>query len=311
MHKISVVTPCYNEEENVEELYVKVRDIFHELKGYSYEHIFIDNASYDKTLPILKRLALKDKNLKIIVNIKNFGHIRSPYYGLLQAKGNAVIFMASDFQDPPELIKTFISKWEEGYKIVIGVKDKSEENPAMFAIRKLYYLLIKKFSYGVRQIGNFTGFGLYDRSFVNILKTLNEPYPYLRGLVADYGVELAEVEFTQPERKKGVSKNNLYTLFDMAMLGFVSYSMVPLRIATFFGFCASAVSFLIAIIYFIYKIIFWNRFQLGIAPIIIGFFFLFSIQLFFIGIMGEYVGAVFTQVKGRPLVIEKERINFN
>ncbi|MCG2711852.1 MAG: glycosyltransferase family 2 protein [Candidatus Omnitrophica bacterium] len=311
MNKISVVTPCYNEEENVEELYMKVRAIFRELKGYNYEHIFIDNASQDKTVLILKGLAREDKNLKIIVNIKNFGHIRSPYYGLLQAKGDAVIFMAADFQDPPELIKAFLSKWEEGYKIVIGVKNKSEENPVMFGIRRLYYFLIKKFSDGVTQIENFTGFGLYDRTFIDILKNLNEPYPYLRGLVADFGMEQAEVKFVQPKRKKGVSQNNFYTLFDVAMLGFVSYSMVPLRIATFFGFFASAISFLMAIIYFIYKIIFWSRFQLGVAPIIIGFFFLFSIQLFFIGIIGEYVGAVFTQVKGRPLVIEKERINFN
>jgi polyisoprenyl-phosphate glycosyltransferase len=306
---ISVVTPCYNEEENVKDLYQQIKDIFNSLEGYAYEHIFIDNSSEDGTVKILKKIAKEDRNVKIIVNAGNFGHIRSPYYALLQAKGDAVILMTADLQDPPHMIKDFLRKWEEGFKIVIGVKSKSEENPVLFAVRKLYYRLMKAFS-ETEQIKNFTGFGLYDRKFIDILKELNDPYPYLRGLIAEIGLERAEIEFIQPKRKKGKSHNNFYTLYDMAMLGFVNHSKVPLRMAAFVGFVTAICSFLIAVFYFVYKIIFWNSFQVGIAPIIIGFFFFSSIQLCFIGIIGEYVGATYTQVKRRPLVIEKERVNF-
>jgi len=306
---ISVVTPCYNEEENIEDLHKQVKDIFNNLEGFIYEHIFIDNASKDNTVKILKEIAKKDNNIKIIVNTRNFGHIRSPYYALLQSKGDAVIMITADLQDPPYLIKDFIKKWKEGFKIVIGVKSKSEENPALFAIRKLYYRLIGAFS-EAEQIKNFTGFGLYDRKFIDILKQFDDPYPYFRGLIAEIGFERAEIEFTQPKRKKGKSHNNFYTLYDMAMLGFVNHSKVPLRIATFIGFMTAVGSFLAAVFYFIYKFIFWDNFQVGIAPIIIGFFFFASIQLCFIGIIGEYVGAAYTQLKKRPLVIEKERINF-
>lgn len=310
MKFISVVTPCYNEEENVVELYSQVKDIFSNLPDYKYEHIFIDNASTDNTVKLLKSIARIDKNLKIIVNARNFGHIRSPYHGLLQANGDAVIVIAADLQDPPVLIREFIKKWEDGFKIVIGIKSKSEENFLMFTIRRLYYNLIKTFSY-IEQIKNFSGFGLYDKKFIDILKTLDEPYPYFRGLITDVGFERAEIEFVQPERKKGKSHNNFYTLYDMAMLGFVNYSLVPLRMATFIGSILALISFLIAVIYLVYKILFWKRFPLGISPLVIGFFFFFAVQLLFIGIIGEYIGAIYIQMKKRPLVIEKERINFD
>lgn len=306
---ISVVTACYNEEENVRDLYLQVKKVFQELPQYFYEHIFIDNSSSDNTLAVLKEIAKKDPNVKIIVNTRNFGHIRSPYYALLQAKGEAAISLAADLQDPPAIIKDFLMKWNEGYKIVIGVKTKSEENPLMFGVRKFYYNLMRKFS-DTEQIKNFTGFGLYDRKFIDILKQINEPYPYFRGLITDLGFERAEIDFVQPKRKKGRTKNNFYTLYDLAMLGFVNYSMVPLRLAAFIGFVVAIISLLIAFIYFIYKMLLWKGFQVGIAPIVIGIFFFSSVQLIFIGVIGEYIGAIYTQVKNRPLVVEKERINF-
>lgn len=303
------MTPTYNEEMNVEELYVQVKNVMGTLPDYAYEHIFIDNASPDTTVAVLKRLATTDPRVKIIVNIRNFGHLRSPYYGLQQAYGDAVILLVADLQDPPALIKDLIQKWEEGKKIVIGVKNKSEEGAAMFAIRKLYYHLIQKFS-DVDQVKNFTGFGLYDQKFIEVLRKLNDPYPYFRGLIAEFGFEKAEIEYVQPVRKKGKTKNNFFTLYDLAMLGFVSHSKVPLRLASLVGFCMSLISLVVATIYFVYKLLFWDRFEAGLAPVIIGLFFFGSIQLFFIGIIGEYVGAIHTQVKNRPLVIEKERINF-
>ncbi len=310
MKLISVVTPCYNEEKNIKDLYLQVKNVFEDLGRYSYEHIFIDNASKDGTVSILKEIAGKDKNVKIIVNARNFGHIRSPYHAILQARGDAVVCIAADLQDPPSMIADFIKKWEEGYKIVVGVKSKSEENPIMFAVRKLYYNLIEKYA-DTEQIKNFTGFGLYDKEFVDILRNFNEPYPYFRGLITEMGFERAEIEFVQPKRKKGKTKNNFYTLYDMAMLGFVNHSKVPLRMATFIGFSVAIFSLLVALAYFTYKLIFWQRFQLGMAPMVIGIFFFAAVQLFFIGIIGEYIGAIYTQVKNRPLVIEKERINFD
>ena len=309
MKLISIVTACMNEEENVEDLYSAVKELSAGFPGYAFEHIFIDNASTDSTVEKLRNIAKTDRNLKIIVNARNFGHIRSPYYGVLQAEGDAVILMASDFQDPPELIKEFIKKWEEGYKIVIGVKNRSEESGLMFAIRKFYYNVISRIS-EVEQVKNFTGFGLYDKSFVEVLRRLNEPYPYFRGLIAELGFQKTEIQFTQPARKKGRTKNNFYTLYDMAMQGFVNYSKLPLRIAVFVGFAASMLSLLVAAIYFIYKILFWSNFQVGMAPLVIGLFLFASVQLFFVGILGEYIGAIYTQTKNRPLVIEKERINF-
>ena len=310
MKTISIVSPCFNEEENVENLYLQVKEIFGKLPEYKYEHIFIDNDSSDKTVQILKGILKNDLNVKVIINVRNFGHIRSPYYGLLQCKGDAVVLLVSDLQDPPSMINDFIHKWEEGYKIVIGVKTKSKENKVMFFIRKVFYYLISKIS-ETDQIKNFTGFGLYDQQFIKILRNLEDPYPYFRGLISELGFCRIEIPYTQPRRAKGFTKNNFSTLYDMAMLGFVNYSKLPLRLASFIGFIVSLLSFLVTLIYLIYKLIFWNNFSVGIAPLVTGIFFFGGVQLFFLGIIGEYIGAIFTQVKKRPLVIEKERINFD
>jgi glycosyltransferase involved in cell wall biosynthesis len=310
MKFISIVTPCYNEEENVENTYNKVKEVVNSLEGYSYEHIFIDNCSRDKTVEILKTIAEKDKNVKIIVNTRNFGHIRSPYYALLQAKGDAGIFIMADLQEPPSLIVDFIKKWEEGYKIVIAVKNKSKESPIMFSIRKLYYNIIGNLS-EIELIKNFSGVGLYDKDVINILREIDDPYPYFRGLICDIGFKRAEIEFTQLQREKGITKNNFYTLYDMAMLGITNHSKIPLRIATISGFLLGLFSLFAGFVYFIYKIILWNEFKVGIAPLVIGLFFFSSVQLFFTGILGEYIGSIHTQVMKRPLVIEKERINFD
>ena len=310
MKLISVVTPCFNEEENIKKCYLQVKNVFEKLERYSYEHIFIDNASKDRTVSILKEIAQKDKNIKIIVNARNFGYIRSPHYALLQAKGNAVINIGADLQEPPSLITDFLKKWEKGYKIVIGIKNKSEENPIIFFIRNLYYNILNKLA-DTQQIKNFSGYGLYDREFVDIVRDFQEPYPFFRGLIAEIGFERAEIEYVQLKRRKGKSKSNFPILYDVAMLGIVNHSKVPLRIATFIGFSIAIFSLLIALCYFIYKLIFWQRFDVGMAPMVIGIFFFAAVQLFFVGVIGEYIGAIYTQIKNRPLVIEKERINFD
>jgi len=307
---ISIITPCYNEEENIETCYHEIKTIMAQYPQYRYEHIFIDNASKDKSVEILKNLAQNDKNLKIIVNLKNFGQVRSPFYAQILAKGDAVIPMHCDLQEPPELIHKFLKKWEEGYKIVIAIKDKSNENFFLSILRKTYYAIIAKIS-ETEQIGNFVGIGLYDKSFMQILHKLNITNPYFRGLVAEFGTERAEIPYIQRNRSKGKTKNNLYTLYEYAMLGFVSHSKVPLRLASFIGFIFSTLSLIISAIYFIYKLIYWNNFQVGMAPLVIGLFFFFSVQLFFIGILGEYIGQILIQVRNHPLVIEKERINFD
>lgn len=308
MKKISIVTPCFNEEENVRELYDRIKKIM-ETFDYEYEHIFIDNASTDSTVKILRELTAQDNRVKVIVNTRNFGHIRSPFYGLLQASGDAVIEMASDLQDPPERIPDFIHKWEEGSKIVVGIKTHSEESGLFYFFRSLYYRALRQLS-DIQLIDNFTGFGLYDKQVVEILKGFDDPYPYFRGLIADIGFEYARIEFTQPRRKRGLSKNNFYTLYDMAMLGVTSYTKVPLRLSTLLGFTSSIVSFLIGMVYLVYKLLDWQNFTLGLAPVIIGLFFMGSVQLFFLGVVGEYIGSIYTLAVHRPLVIEKERINF-
>ena len=305
---ISIVTPCYNEEKNIEELYEQIKKMMGGQK-YEYEHIFIDNASTDRSVEILRELASKDRRLKVILNTRNFGHIRSPYYAILQASGDAVIVMASDFQDPPEKIPEFIQKWEEGYKVVVGVKTSSKEPGLFYFLRSLYYRVLRRLS-EVRLIDNFTGFGLYDKKVIEILREFNDPYPYFRGLIADIGYDIAEIEFNQPRRKRGISKNNFYTLYDMAMLGVVSYTKVPLRLAAMLGFLSATISFLVGLVYLIYKLIFWQNFSVGLAPAVIGLFFMGSIQLFFLGLVGEYIGSIYTLAIRRPLVIEKERINF-
>ena len=265
MKKISIVTPCYNEEGNVLELVTRVKSVFDKLENYSYEHLLIDNDSTDNTRSILLKIAENDKNVKLIFNAGNYGHIRSPYYGLLQASGDAVMLIVSDLQDPPELISDFVHKWEKGSEIVIGIKNKSKENPFMFLIRKLYYHLVNSISEN-ELISNFTGFGLYDKRVIEALKLYKDPYPYFRGLVSQIGFVKDYVHYTQPKRKSGETKNSFYTLFDMAMLGFVNNSKLPIRFATISGFLLSGLSFIIAIFYFVKKIINWNSFDLGVAP---------------------------------------------
>ena len=309
MKKISIVTPCYNEEENVEELYHKIKSLASGLAGYDYEHIYIDNASTDRTQEILRRLAAGDARVKVILNARNFGHIRSPFHGLLQGSGDAVVILASDFQDPPDLIPEFVKKWEEGFKAVVGVKNESQESPLFFFIRRCYYSLVYRLA-DTEVIQNFTGFGLYDREIIKICRDLKDPYPYFRGLISEIGLPVARVNYIQPLRRRGFTKNNFYVLYDMAMLGITNHSKVPLRMATMLGFAMSLMSFLGALAYLAYKLLFWERFSLGMAPLVIGLFLFSSVQLFFIGILGEYVGAIHTQVLNRPLVVEKERINF-
>ncbi len=308
--KISVLTACYNEEENVASLIAAVADVFKKMPQYKYEHVFIDNSSSDKTVSILRDIAKTDIHVKVIVNTRNFGHIRSPFHGLLQCKGDAVISLVSDFQDPPEMIKDFLEKWEEGYKIVIGIKKGSKENPLMFALRKFFYNLLASASGSDATIKNFTGFGLYDQQFISVLRDLEDPYPYFRGLITELGFERFEIDYTQPERAGGKTKNNFFTLYDMAMLGFTNHSKLPLRLSAFIGFFTAILSLLVAFGYFFYKLMYWDTFQAGTAPMVIGIFFFSSVQLFFIGVIGEYIGAIHTQVRKRPLVIEKERINF-
>ena len=309
---ISVVSNAFNEQDNIEELCARIKQTCETLQdNYDYEQIILDNGSTDNTAQKLRDLAATDKHIKVILNTRNFGHIRSPYYGILQAKGDAVISIASDLQEPPELIIDFIKKWEQGYKVVLGQKTSSKENKIMFLIRTFYYKLLNLFNdSGTKLLEHCTGFGLYDKDVVDKLKNFNEPYPYLRGLVCELGYELTCVQFCQNKRKKGTSKNSFYTLYDIAMLAFTNYSKVPLRIATMFGFILSILSFCLAIFYLIFKLLFWYHLPAGISPILISVFFFFSVQLFFIGILGEYLNAILTQVQNRPLVIEKERINF-
>ena len=309
MKLISVVTPCLNEEANVRELHARIAAVFAGLPGYDYEHIFIDNASTDATVDEVKALAATDPHVKLIVNARNFGHVRSPAYGILQARGDAVILMASDLQDPPELIRDFVESWEQGYKVVLGIKRQTVESLAMRLVRKWYYDLVCRLS-EIELARDNTGFGLYDRAVVDVLSHIDDPYPYLRGLVSDIGFPAAKVEFVKPARKRGITKNNFYTLYDLAMLGITSHSKVPLRVATMLGFAMSGLSLLVAAVYLVAKLLWWNQFSLGMAPLVIGLFLFSSVQLFFIGIIGEYVGAIHTQVLKRPLVVEKERVNF-
>lgn len=307
--KISILTPCYNEQENVVPLYETIMGIMAGVDGIDYEHIYIDNASTDGTVTKLRDLAAKDKRVKVILNARNFGHIRSPFYGLLQADGDAVIYMASDFQDPPDLIPKLIDGWQRGAKAVLAIKDSSDESGLFFMLRRFYYRLVERLA-DVRTYQNFTGFGLYDRAVVDYCRSLEDPYPYFRGIIAETGLPTEEVHYHQPVRKRGITKNNFYTLYDMAMLGITNHSKIPLRLATMSGFLMSVLSLLVGIIYLIYKLLFWQQFPAGTAPLVIGLFFFASVQLFFIGILGEYIGSIHTQVHKRPLVVEKERLNF-
>jgi glycosyltransferase involved in cell wall biosynthesis len=307
---LSVVTPCKNEEGNVLALYERVRNVMATTGEYDYEHIFIDNASTDSTPDLLRGLAGNDTRVRVIFNTRDFGQNRSPYHAIMQARGVAVIGLASDLQDPPELITDFVRKWEEGYMVVLGQKTGSEESWVIYALRTIYYRLLRTFA-DVPLLDHVTGFGLYDRQVVEQLRALNEPVPYVRGLVSELGYAVARVPYTQPTRKSGITKNNFYTLYDMAMLGFTSHSKVPLRLATWLGFLGALLSLLAGTGYLIYKLVYWNEISVGIAPMVIGLFFISSVQLVFLGVLGEYIGAIHTQVQHRPYVVERERLNFD
>ncbi|MDR3634896.1 MAG: glycosyltransferase family 2 protein [Isosphaeraceae bacterium] len=311
MPLLTILTPCFNEEGNVREVYQQVKAAMQTLPGYDYEHLFIDNASKDGTVGILRQLAAADRRVKVIVNTRNFGHVRSPYHAFLQARGDAVMSCVADLQDPPELIPQFVAKWQEGYKVVIGVKAGSRECWLMRRARKSYYWLVAKLSSDVELVHNFTGFGLYDREVVEQFRSTDEQYPYFRGLVSDFGYERAEIPYMQPARTRGKTKNDFFSLYDIAMLGVTNHSKVPLRLAAMAGFALSLLALVVALAYLVMKLTMWQTFDLGLAPLVIGVYFLGSVQLFFIGILGEYIGSINTQVHKRPLVVEKERINFD
>lgn len=306
---ISIVTPCFNEEGNVKELATRIATIMATLP-YDYEHIFIDNHSTDGTVNLIRALAATDHRVKLIVNARNFGHIRSPFHGILQTSGDACILIASDLQDPPEMIADFAAKWEAGFKTVLATKPDSEESRAMFMVRSIYYRMIARIS-DVPLVRNATGAGLFDKVVVDILRKIDDPYPYFRGLVCEIGFPIATVPFKQPKRKRGITKNNFYTLYDIAMLGITNHSKIPLRLMTLGGFALSIASMMVAVGVFIAKLLFWNSFSLGIAPILMGMFFFASVQMLFIGLLGEYIGAIYTRVRRLPLVVEMERVNFD
>ncbi|MBR3642858.1 MAG: glycosyltransferase family 2 protein, partial [Parasporobacterium sp.] len=310
MKTVSVVVPCYNEEENVAAISEAIVAEFKKLPQYDYEIIFIDNDSKDNTRLLIRGLCAQNPRIRAIFNAKNFGQFNSPFYGLLQVNGDCGILMAADFQEPPTLIPEFIKGWEEGFKIVAAIKTKSQENRFMYWLRGVYYKMIKRLS-DVEQIEQFTGFGLYDRDFIEVLKKLDDPTPFLRGIVAELGYRRKDIEFEQPQRRAGKTSNNFFRLFDAAMLSFTSYTTVGLRLATFLGMMSSCVFILIAVIYLILKLVNWDNFPAGMAPVLIGMCTLGSVQLFFIGLIGEYIMSINARVKHRPLVVEEERINFN
>lgn len=310
MKKISILIPCYNEEDNVGPMSEAITSLFEkELTQYDYELLFIDNDSQDNTRPLLREICAKNKHIKAIFNAKNFGQFNSPYHGILQVTGDCVISMVCDFQDPIELIPQYLEAWEEGYKIVIGIKTSSKENKIMYHLRGFYYKMIKKFS-DVEQIEHFTGSGLYDRDFIEVLRDLKDPTPFLRGIVAELGYKRKEIPYEQPQRRAGKTSNNFYSLYDAAMLSITSYTKIGLRLCTFAGMFVGVVSFIIALFYLLMKLFNWYSFDAGVAPLIIGMFFLGAIQLFFIGFIGEYIMSINKRVMNRPLVVEAERINF-
>ena len=309
--KISIVSGCFNEAGNLQEFYNRIITVMAMFPKYIYEIIIADNCSTDHSRDILRYIAANDKHFKVIFNANNFGPVCSGYNAFLQATGDAVVLMSSDLQDPPELIIDFISKWEDGYQVIMAVKSQSKEFSLMWILRCCYYRILSIFADSDPIIRNFTGFGLYDRRFMNALKLYHDPVPYFRGFVSQIGFRQTTIEFVQPQRKHGKSKHNFFSLYDVAMSGFVNHSKLPLRLATFSGFCIAGISLLLALGYLIYKLLYWDTFSLGVAPMVIGLFFFSAIQLIFIGIVGEYVGAILTQVKNHPLVIEDEKINFD
>ena len=308
MKKISILTPTYNEADNIKNLCESIEKEMHKL-DYDYEHVVIDNASTDGTVEILRNLCTKNKKLKVILNNRNYGHLNSPYYGILQTNGDATIYINSDFQDPPELINEFIKSWKNGFKVVLAKKESADGNSFMFYLRKKYYRFMHQIS-EVTILENCTGFGLFDKVVVDILRDVQDPYPFFRGLLMEIGYPVSLIPYNQPKREHGQSSYNFYTLYDYFMLGITQHSKLPLRIITIFGFLVSLISFFVACYFFIAKLLFWDTFSVGVSPILIGIFFFGSIQALFIGILGEYIGSINTKIRKMPLVIEKERVNF-
>lgn len=306
---LTIVAPCFNESENIEVLYERIRASISEFSQYDFELLFIDNASTDGTVKILRKLISDDPRIKAIVNTRNFGHVRSPYWGVMQAKGDAIIYMASDLQDPPEFIPSFIKEWEKGWKVVLAVKPTSKTNSIFHLLRKSYYRLLAKIS-DVAIIKDATGFGLYDAIVIEHIRKINDPYPYFRGLVCELGYPIKTIPFEQPRRARGISKNNIFSLYDIAILGIISHSIVPIRAAGILGLIMGVLSVMVALFYVTLKLLFWQNFPIGVAPLIIGVFFMFGLLFMFIGLLGEYIGSIHTYVRNRPIVVEKERINF-
>lgn len=310
MKKVSIMIPCYNEQDNVRPICNAVEDVLQgELPTYDYEILFIDNKSKDDTRRILRELCTEDEHVKAIFNMKNFGQFNSPYYGLCQTTGDCTILLCCDFQDPVELIPIMVHKWEDGHKVISMVKTSSKENRLMYFLRTVYYKLIHKMS-NIEQIEHFTGFGLYDRSFIDVLRTLHDPTPFLRGIVAEYAPDHLEMPYEQQKRRAGKRSNNLFSLFDAAMLSFTSYTKVGMRLATFSGFIIAFLSFLVGLGFLIAKLVSWDSFTAGYAPTVIAIFFMGGLQLAFLGFLGEYVMAMNTRIMNRPLVVEEERLNF-
>ena len=307
---ISIVAPCFNETENINELYSRVRSAIEKIDKYDFEFIIIDNASTDDTVEKIKEICFKDKRVKLIVNTRNFGHIRSPYWGLMNSSGEAVIYLASDLQDPPELIPEFIAKWESGTKVVLAIKPYSNTSILFHIIRKIYYRFLNAIS-EVEIIKDATGFGLYDKLVIDRIRLIGDPYPYFRGLVSELGFKIETIAFNQPRRARGISKNNFYSLYDIGMLGIVSHSLVPIRLASFIGIATGLISFLLGIIMLIMKLLYWDEMPMGVAPLGISLFFMFGLLLSFIGLLGEYIGSIHVYLRGRPVVVESERVNFD
>ena len=311
MKTISVMIPTYNERENAQAIYEAVRDVIKkELPAYDYEILFIDNKSTDGTREIIESICSSDPKVKAIFNQKNFGQFNSPYYGIIHTSGDCTITMCADFQDPVEMIPEFVHEWENGYRVVIGIKSRSRENPVMYVIRAMYYAALKKMS-SVEIIKQFTGFGLYDKTFVETLRELKDPTPFMRGIVAELGPDRKEIEYTQPKRRAGKTHNNLFTLYDAMMLSFTSYTKSGMRIATFAGFSIAAISFIIGIAYLVLKLVMWDKFAVGYAPMMISLYFMGGLLLAFMGFMGEYVMAMNTRLMNRPLVVVEKTINFD
>jgi len=306
--KISIITPTFNEEQNIEKLCLEISKEMSKL-NYDYEHIVIDNNSEDKTISILKKIAERDKKVKVIINARNFGHIRSPIYGMLQATGDACILMSSDFQDPIELIPKYIKEWENGNKIILSQRTTSDENFFMSSLKNFFYKLINKIS-EVPLMRNTTGSGLFAKDIVDQIRKIDDPYPYFRGLLSEISSQIKLIQFHQPQRTGGKTKNNLYTLYDIGVLGIIKHSKLPLRLMTFVGFFTSIVSIIVAITFFFYKLLFWDSFDVGVAPLVIGLFAIASVQIFLLGFIGEYAMTILTHTRKLPLVVEKERINF-